>query len=184
MTTSDIPAEKHWRRFPDVIGFDEAGLTETSQPGHVVLVVEESQSKDLYSCISRNHGKTWTAPKKTGMTGQNPKVLKLKSGAIACAYTDRYSPDPNDRGPRVCLSRDDGVTWNADRVIVLKDDNARKDGQSITNLLQFSDGTLFACGWATKSGSGDGAQVGYAVAFRFTEDFTTPVRITAAETSE
>lgn len=183
VSDSDTPSGSIWANFPDIKGFDEASIVEAKKPRRVIAVIEESQAKDLYSCISNDSGRTWTKAKKTGMAGVAPLLLRLKSGAIACAYTNRYSGSPNDRGMRVCLSHDDGKTWDTEHPIILKDDNARADAQGLWNLLQFSDGTLFACGSATKTGCGGGNEIGYAVGFRFTEDFRTPLRAARAPRS-
>ncbi|MBI4557212.1 MAG: exo-alpha-sialidase [Candidatus Hydrogenedentes bacterium] len=177
VSDTDIPSGTLWAKFPDIQGFDEAAVLETKKPGRVIAVIEESWSKKLYGCISEDSGLTWTAPKLTGMAGINPLLLRLKSGAIACAYTNRYEKDANRIGMTVCYSHDDGETWDTDNVAILKDDNARRDGQLIWNFLQFSDGTLFACGYSAKRGCGGGDEVGYAVGFRFTEDYRTPLRM-------
>jgi hypothetical protein len=177
---SEIPSGTLWSQFPGVMGFDEASIIETRKPGRVIAVIEESWSKHLYACITDDGGKTWTAPKPTGMVGTTPLLLRLKSGAIACAYTNRYEGSPNERGMRMCYSHDDGKTWKTDDIAILRDTNARADAQGLWNLLEFSDGTLFACGSATKLGCGGGHEVGYAVGFRFTEDFRTPVRVTSS----
>ena len=173
VSAQDIPSGAIWSQFPESAGFDEAQVVETGKPGRVLAIIEESRSKDLYSCVSEDYGRTWTQPKPTGMRGNTPLLLRLRSGKLACAFTQRTQ----DGGMRVCLSRDDGQTWDAEHTIVLKDDNARTRGQCLWNLVQFSDGTLFASGWATKRGCGGGDEVSYAIGFRFTEEFVTPLRV-------
>lgn len=172
---SDIPSGTLWSAFPEAMGFDEAQVIETRKPGRLVLIVEESFSKNLYSSVSEDYGRTWSRPQKTGMRGNTPLLIRLQSGALACAFTQRWV----EGGFRVCLSYDDGATWNTDEPIILRDTNARTNGQCLWNLVQFSDGTLFASGWATKRGCGGGEEdeVSYAVGFRFTENFRTPLRI-------
>ncbi len=173
VSPGDIPSGAIWAKFPGILGFDEAQVVETRIPGRVVAVMEESWSKDLYASISNDYGKTWTKPRKTGMRGNTPLLLRLKSGALACAFTVRSI----NGGMMVCYSRDDGETWDIERRTVLRDHNARQDGQCLWNLVQFSDGTLFSSGWATKRGCGGGDEICYVVGFRFTEDFVTPLRV-------
>jgi hypothetical protein len=162
---------------PGVHAFDEAQIVEAKRPGRVIAVIEEQFTKALYTSVSNDSGKTWSKPRETGMYGVTPLVLRLKSGAIACAYTNRYHGTENERGMWVCYSPDDGETWDTDRVAILRDTNARADGQCLWNFVQFSDGTLFASGWGLKTGCGGGNQISYAVGFRFTEDFVTPLRV-------
>ena len=159
-----------------VRAFDEAQVLETKKAGRLILIVEEQFTKDLYACISEDSGRTWSKPRKTGMHGVTPLLLRLKSGAIACAYTNRYHGNENERGMRVCYSHDDGETWDTESPAILRDYNARADGQCLWNFVQFSDGTLFASGWGAKTGCGGGNEISYAVGFRFTEGFRTPVR--------
>ncbi|OGG46154.1 MAG: hypothetical protein A3F84_26100 [Candidatus Handelsmanbacteria bacterium RIFCSPLOWO2_12_FULL_64_10] len=173
-----LPSDSDWAALHrGILGFDEAQVIETRTPGRVIAVIEEAKTKDLYACLSEDSGRTWTRPVKTGMRGNTPLLLRLRSGTLACAYTDRYAPDPMARGLHVCYSRDDGETWDTDHLVILKDTNARPDGQCLWNLVQFSDGTLFSSGWSTKRGCGGGEEVSYAVGFRFTEDFITPLRV-------
>jgi hypothetical protein len=162
---------------PGVHAFDEAQVLETGKAGRVILVVEEQFTKDLYVCISEDRGQTWTKPRETGMHGVTPLLLRLKSGAIACAYTNRYHGGENERGMFVVYSHDGGDTWDAAHPAILRDYNARADSQCLWNFVQFSDGTLFASGWGLKTGGGGGNEISYAVGFRFTEDFRTPLRV-------
>ncbi|MCI0624028.1 MAG: glycoside hydrolase [Acidobacteria bacterium] len=112
---TDIPSGTIWSKFREALGFDEAQVIETGKPGRVIAIIEESWSKDLYTCVSNDYGKSWSPPKKTGMRGNTPLLLRLKSGALACAYTLRAQ----DGGMRVCYSKDDGETWDTDHVTVL-----------------------------------------------------------------
>jgi len=176
---SDLPSGSIWAKFPEARGFDEASLVETRRPGRVVAVIEESQSKELFTCVSDDRGETWSKPRSTGMFGVTPFLLRLKSGALACAFTNRYHGSENERGMWVCYSHDDGETWDAAHPAILRDYNARADSQCLWNFVQFSDRTLFASGWALKTGCGGGNEISYAVGFRFTEDFRTPLRVVA-----
>ena len=67
---------------------------------------------------------------------------------MACAYTNRYHGNENERGMRVCYSYDDGETWDVEHPAILRDYNAHADAQCLWNFVQVSDGTLFASGWA------------------------------------
>jgi hypothetical protein len=160
-----------------VHAFDEAQVVEAKRPGRVIAVIEEQFTKALYTSVSNDGGKSWAKPRETGMYGVTPLLLRLKSGTIACAYTNRYHGEPNERGMRVCYSLDDGETWDTKHPVILRDYNARADGQCLWNFVQFSDDTLFASGWGAKTGCGGGNEIGYAVGFRFTEDFVTPLRV-------
>jgi hypothetical protein len=159
-----------------VRAFDEAQLVEGNRPGRVIAIIEEQSTKSLHTSFSNDSGLTWSPPRETGMIGVTPLLLRLKSGSLACAFTNRYHGSQNERGMQVCYSHDDGETWDSKHPARLRDYNARPDGQCLWNFVQFSDGTLFASGWGLKTGCGGGKEVSYAVGFRFTEDFRTPLR--------
>jgi len=89
ISKTDIPSGTLWSNFREALGFDEAQLIETGKLGRVMAIIEESWSKDLYTCVSNDYGKSWSSPKKTRMRGNTPLLLRLKSGALACAFTLR-----------------------------------------------------------------------------------------------
>ena len=77
----------------------------------------------LYQNESPDDGKTVTDPKRTGMWGCPPFVMKLWDGRLLALYGYRREPF----GIRGCISRDEGATWDVDEEIIIRDDGGHGD---------------------------------------------------------
>lgn len=78
---------------------------------------DESPENYLWVCYSDDGGVNWSEPTQTELWGFPPHLLVLSDGRVVCTYGYRRPP----YGERACIS-DDGITWEARREIVLRDD--------------------------------------------------------------
>lgn len=76
--------------------------------GRFLAVIREHLTKRTVFAHSSDEGRTWTPIRPTGFLGANIKLLRLRSGAILCAYRDE---DPQRRGVSVSVSDDGGESW-------------------------------------------------------------------------
>lgn len=102
------------------------GMTGLSEP-HVIelasgklIAMIRNEPQDRTQCFllqseSTDGGKTWSAPRSTGIWGYPPHLLQLKNGWLIVSYGYRRQPF----GERVCVSRDEGKTWDVANEIVL-----------------------------------------------------------------
>jgi hypothetical protein len=61
-----------------------------------------------YQAYSDDEGRTWTALARTGFYGQTPRLFRLRSGMLLCAYRER---DPARPGVSYSISDADGKSW-------------------------------------------------------------------------
>jgi Neuraminidase (sialidase) len=97
---------------------------------------------------SRDLGKTWSKPVQTPLHGHPAHLLKLRDGRLLCTYGVRDVPI----GIRACLSRDDGRTWRAEDIVVVRTgaDFQRDSGYPVT--IEGADGTLITAYYLTREG--------------------------------
>jgi hypothetical protein len=76
----------------------------------------------LWGSYSDDNGLTWSEPYETPLWGYPPHLTQLSDGRILCTYGYRRPPF----GQRACIS-DDGITWELENEIILRDDAANKD---------------------------------------------------------
>jgi hypothetical protein len=76
--------------------------------GRFLAVVREHQTLQSVSSHSSDDGATWSPLRPTPFKASNPKLYRLRSGAVVCAYRDE---DPGRRGVSISLTEDGGETW-------------------------------------------------------------------------
>ena len=76
--------------------------------GRLLAVIREFTVKDAVYAHSSDEGASWTAIRPTGFKAANIKLIRLRSGAILCAYRDE---DPARPGVSCSLSNDGGESW-------------------------------------------------------------------------
>ena len=76
----------------------------------------------LWQSHSDDDGKSWAPATPTVLWGFPPHLTLLSDGRALCTYGYRRAPF----GQRACVSND-GVTWNSENEVVLRDDAPNKD---------------------------------------------------------
>jgi len=129
-------ASSPWRRLatiasprPDSLSFGEPHILQLKS-GRVIMMIRATahpyQDRDprcvLWESCSDDNGKTWVAPFATPLWGFPPHLALLTDGRVLSTYGYRRPP----YGQRACLS-DDGVHWNPEREMVLRDDAPNGD---------------------------------------------------------
>lgn len=67
----------------------------------------------IFTCVSRDRGRSWTIPKCIGISGSPPHLLLHSSGAIICSFGRREVPF----GERAVISTDGGDTWEKEYIL-------------------------------------------------------------------
>lgn len=114
---------------PDSVRFAEPHVIQLAS-GRIVMMIRGEgipyQKHDprnfLWVTYSDDLGRTWVKPIQTPLWGYPPHLLQLSDGRVVCAYGYRRPP----YGQRACVS-DDGITWQKQREIVLRDDALSDD---------------------------------------------------------
>lgn len=103
------------------VRFNETALCENAD-GEVIAMMrsEPPPGGFLRLSISKDSGITWSPPVETGMWGYPANLILLQDGRMLCTYGYRKEP----MGIRAALSNDGGHTWDADNIIVLRNDAA------------------------------------------------------------
>lgn len=90
----------------------------------------------IFQTDSTDGGKTWSTAKPTGVLGSPPHLIRHSSGVLICVYGYRAP----GFGQRAMISRDEGVTWDADWI--LRDDGPGGD-LGYPASVELEDGSIF-----------------------------------------
>ncbi|MDO8543110.1 MAG: sialidase family protein [Opitutaceae bacterium] len=116
--------------------------------GNIVAMMrsEPALGTSMWVCHSADRGKTWSKAVETPLHGHPAHLLLLQDGRLLCSYGMRDQPV----GIRVCISADNGQTWRAEHIRVLRtgEDFKRDSGYPIT--LQADGGTLLTVYYLTR----------------------------------
>jgi hypothetical protein len=116
---------------------EETLVHETSGGAIWMLTRVEGGDDHLWQGVSRDGGQTWSA-RKTGVKGHPPSgLVALADGRLVLTYGYRHPPF----GIRAVISNDEGLTWDTDRVVVLRNDGAGYD-LGYPRSMQLDDGTI------------------------------------------
>jgi len=77
--------------------------------GRFLAVIREHLTRQSVFSHSSDEGQSWSPIRPTPFKGANFKLLRLRSGAILCAYRDN---DPARPGVSCSVSQDGGETWD------------------------------------------------------------------------
>jgi sialidase-1 len=105
-----------------------------------ILGTMRTPDRNFYQCFSDDEGKTWSTPKETPIwcTGSSPlDIYELEDGRVLASYGRRKPPF----GIRVCLSEDEGKTWDMENEVVLRDDGFGRD-VGYPSSEQLDDGSI------------------------------------------
>jgi Neuraminidase (sialidase) len=116
--------------------------------GDIVAMMrtEPAYGTCMWVCRSSDLGKTWSKPVKTPLHGHPAHLLKLRDGRLLCTYGVRDQPI----GIRACLSRDDGRTWKAEDIVVLRTGADFKPDSGYPVTIEGKDGTLITVYYLTR----------------------------------
>ena len=119
--------------------FTEETLAYETAKGTLWLLTRVERGDDqLWQAVSTDGGKTWTS-KPSGIVGHPPSgLVKLQDGRLVLTYGYRHPP----YGIRAVVSTDEGLTWDTDHVITLRNDGAGYD-LGYPRSVQLADGTIF-----------------------------------------
>ncbi len=116
---------------------EETLVYETSSGVIWMLTRVEGGDDHLWQAVSRDGGQTWQS-RKTGIVGHPPSgLVALRDGRLVLTYGYRHSP----YGIRAVISRDQGLSWDTNHVIVLRNDGAGYD-LGYPRSMQLKDGTI------------------------------------------
>lgn len=116
---------------------EETVVHETSDGAIWMLTRVEGGDDHLWQGVSRDSGKTWHA-RKTKVKGHPPSgLVALRDGRLVLTYGYRHPP----YGIRAVISSDEGITWDTDNVVVLRNDGAGYD-LGYPRSMQLEDGTI------------------------------------------
>lgn len=76
--------------------------------GRLLAVIREHQTLQSVQSWSADDGDTWSPLRPTPFLASNPKLHRLRSGAVVCAYRDEA---PGRRGVSLHVTGDGGETW-------------------------------------------------------------------------
>lgn len=87
--------------------FSDIDLVRLADGRFLAVIREHVTRRSVYS-HSADEGQTWSEIRPTGFKGSNIKLLRLRSGAILCAYRDEAA---ERRGVSCSISEDGGERW-------------------------------------------------------------------------
>ena len=126
------------------LGFNETALVETAD-GTIIAMMRPVPEGFLYQSNSKDGGKTWSPPVNTGIWGYPAHLLALDNNIIVCTYGYRKAP----MGIRACISRDGGITWQKDKIIILRDDGCSSSDLGYPQTCHLGGGKLFTIYYMT-----------------------------------
>ncbi|HSQ74526.1 MAG TPA: exo-alpha-sialidase [Bacteroidota bacterium] len=114
---------------PDSLRFGEPHILQLVSGRVIMMIRAEGNTNDgrngqglLWETYSDDNGRSWCPPFPTRLWGHPPHLLQLSDGRVLCTYGYRRPPF----GERACTSVD-GITWNPDDEIILRDDAPNGD---------------------------------------------------------
>ena len=78
---------------------------------------ESEKTIEVHQSLSADGGRTWLAPRPTGISGQITVPLALPSGTLIAASNFRHTPE----GIRIWMSTDEGSRWDSEPPIQMWD---------------------------------------------------------------
>jgi len=114
--------------------------------GRLLAALRSSPKKYLYSAVSSDQGKTWSAPRSLGFSGHCPYFLRHSSGVIllGCRHTAPTSKIGN--ATAVHWTADDGKTWNGPVIVDTQ-------GGAYPSMVELSDGEVYCVYYEEGEGS-------------------------------
>lgn len=121
-----------------LLSYDEVHIGECASGKLIAMFRDCSEPHFLRQSESLDGGKTWAAPHVTNVQGLPPHVIRLHNNWLLVTYAKRWAP----RGEFACISRDNGLTWDAEHEIQLTPALSGDIGYPAT--VELPDHTLFS----------------------------------------
>lgn len=119
-------------------GFLEPGIVRTKKGRIVAAMRNHGPAQAIWVTHSDDDGRTWAPVRQTPMVGHPTDLIQLADGRLMASYGIR-TPHTKPTGVRVCFSRDEGLTWDIESEIQLRNDFGNWD-VGYPESLQFPDG--------------------------------------------
>ncbi len=102
-----------WSRRAVIAAAEGTNFYETDlirlEDGRLLGVIRTDDSPfETFQAYSSDDGHSWTDPQSTGFRGPTPRLFRLRSGALLCAYRDR---DPERPGVSYSMSENGSQEW-------------------------------------------------------------------------
>ena len=120
-------------------GLGEPHLVETASGKLVGLFRvggDDMSERFLYQADSEDGGRTWSLARVTTMLGFPPHLTRLQDDRLLVVHGRRLEPF----GQRACLSSDEGVTWDDQRIL----QGAPDDDLGYPAAVQLDDGIIMS----------------------------------------
>ncbi len=125
---------------------DEVCVTET-QEGTLVALIRSQSDPALWQIESRDDGRTWSTPHLTEIPSQftPADLITLTNGWLVAAFSFRER-----RNERLCVSRDNGRTWDVENSVNVYDATLGYGDRSYPASVQIDEKTIGTVLYETK----------------------------------
>ena len=103
-------------------GFVEPGIMRAKSGRLISALRNQGPDHAIYVTHSDDDGKTWAPLRKTAMYGHPVDLMQLTDGRILASYGIRVAIHDRPGGIRACFSSDDGLTWDLQNEVQLRND--------------------------------------------------------------
>ena len=126
--------------------FNETSIAEAPN-GDLVALIRTTGQRELWTAISTDAGRTWSAPRNSGLLGSTPFLVTTKDALIVAVYMRRATHPGGggftQTGVFACVSRDNGRTWDVEHQVCLVDAGTEVvDGYP--SAVALPDGSVYA----------------------------------------
>ena len=113
----------------------------------VVALIRTTGQRELWTAISTDAGRTWSAPRNSGLLGSTPFLVTTKDALIVAVYMRRATHPGGggfaQTGVFAAVSRDNGRTWDVEHQVCLVDTGTEVvDGYP--SAVALPDGSVYA----------------------------------------